>query len=260
MFRNDDMRGEGGGGGGLGSNRRSLAELEDATTAVGLLSSTMAVGLLSSTQLYLLEVEVPGLIVGRISTASHALFRNHPRDNGIVGECLLHWVDLPSAKALRTAVAQSASTLDIQLRTWQHVGIVSITPFSVQRIGAREAATGAAGTATATELWMLSPLDVREPTPTLFGWTVEKMRDVSGVYAVDACRSSQPLWRTIDMTQTMASQKGGGGSLNAQNIAISALTSSDASKQVIHAIGMPPGTQFACFTSTKVQILTQKLV
>ncbi len=103
----------------------------------------MAVGLLSSTQLYLLEVEVPGLIVGRISTASHALFRHHPRDHGMVGECLLHHVDLASAKALRTAVAQSAnapkagqvgaSTLDIQLRTWQHVGIVSITPFSVQR-------------------------------------------------------------------------------------------------------------------------------
>ncbi len=76
-FRNDDMRGEGGGG--LGSNR-SLAELGD---------ETMAVGLLSSTQLYLLEVEVPGLIVGRISTASHALFRHHPRDHGMVGECLL---------------------------------------------------------------------------------------------------------------------------------------------------------------------------
>jgi hypothetical protein len=238
-----------------------LAELED---------ETMAVGLLSSTQLYLLEVEVPGLIVVRIGTASHALFCNHPRDNGIVGECLLHHVDLPSAKALRIAVAQpanapkagqvSASTLDIQLRTWQHVGIVSITPFSVQRIGAREAATGAAGTATATELWMLSPLDVQPLTSTLFGWTVEKMRDVSGVYAVDAGRSSQPLWRTIDMTHTMASQKGGDSSLNAQNIVIAALTSSDSSKQVIHAIGMPPGTHFTCFTSTKVQKLTQKLV
>jgi hypothetical protein len=83
---------------------------------------------------------------------------------------------------------------------------------------------------------------------------------MSGVYDVDAGSSSQPFWRTVDMTHTMALQKGGDSSLNIQNIAIAGFTSDQSSKQLIHAIGMPPGTHFTCFTSTKVQMLTQKLV
>jgi hypothetical protein len=62
------------------------------------------------------------------------------------------------------------------------------------------------------------------------------MRDVSGVYGVDAGRLSQPFWRTVDMTQTMALQKGGDSSLNIQNIAIAGFTSDESSKQFIHTI------------------------
>jgi hypothetical protein len=122
------------------------------------LGDLLALGMLSSSQLLLLEVEVSGFIVHRMSAGLQAYFRHHPRDRSIIGECLLHYVDLPSATKLRSAAknadtAKSTRTPDrtlgmhICLRTFRHVGSVAPVAFSVKRVGARMPGT--------CELWML---------------------------------------------------------------------------------------------------------
>jgi hypothetical protein len=105
-----------------------------------------------------------------------------------------------------TPSSRSTSTFEITLRTWQHASGVSERAFSVERIRANSGHK---------ELWMLSPVDepvgdTRVPAPGTSdsGWTVEKMREVTGAYTEDLERSSQPFWRTVDRTQAIAQQKG----------------------------------------------------
>ena len=140
------------------TSTRNAAQGEGKKGCSETLGDLFALGMLSSSQLLLLEVEVSGFIVHRMSAGLQAYFRHHPRDRSIIGECLLHYVDLPSATKLRSAAknadtAKSTRTPDrtlgmhICLRTFRHVGSVAPVAFSVKRFGARMPGT--------CELWML---------------------------------------------------------------------------------------------------------
>lgn len=101
-------------------NMRAQRRIEEQTTCGctgtgrGARWTQIAMGMLSSKQLFLIEVvievEKTQLTVSRISEGIRSLFRHLPRENTIIGECLSHYVDLPSAQLLRSVLQESNET------------------------------------------------------------------------------------------------------------------------------------------------------
>ena len=148
-------------------------------------------GMLSSSQLLLLEVNTTSWAVLRISQGLRLLFRNHARGaSTIEGECLLHYVDVADTFALRDArgapAGDGAPELTIGLRTLQ-AGFIIVRQCRVQRISTH---------LPEQELFVLTPLRPVVPRPMggNWGWSVEKMRDMCGIYEFDF---SSPLNATL---------------------------------------------------------------
>ena len=151
----------------------------------------LAEGMLASTHLLLLELDTRGWLVLRASRGLRALYRYHPRRDGIVGECLLHYVAMDDAKLMRATVSTPggcASEFEVHLRTWEH-NYMGTSAFHVQRCGSN---------VPHRDVLILTPhkSSVHTSTAQDVGWSVAKMRDLCGVYSFDANRTTQAPWRT----------------------------------------------------------------
>jgi len=215
---------------------QGLAGARHAQVALGgvwALHGGFSEGMLSSSQMLLLELDTTRLTVLRVSEGLRRLFRHLPRDNNIVGECLLHYVDQSSATVLRSSTKKRSepgkgNTFNMTLRTWQHHSIVIPMLFVVQRIGAH---------VPGTELFVLSPLESDSSTLD-HGWTIERMRDLCGVYELDASKSTHPPWYTEEVMNSLEPQDAQVGWVNAS---INSLLSSDSSRLTIQNVAGPLG-------------------
>jgi hypothetical protein len=219
---------------------QGLAGARHAQVALGgvwALHGGFSEGMLSSSQMLLLELDTTRLTVLRVSEGLRRLFRHLPRDNNIVGECLLHYVDQSSATVLRSSTKKRSepgkgNTFNMTLRTWQHHSIVIPMLFVVQRIGSH---------VPDTELFVLSPLEspLESDSSTLdHGWTIERMRDLCGVYELDASKSTHPPWYTEEVMNSLEPQDAQVGWVNAS---INSLLSSDSSRLTIQNVAGPLG-------------------
>ena len=189
---------------------------------------------------FVLEVDVDNLNVLRMSVGLQALFRYHPRDQSIIGECLLHYVDMSSAEVLRSAlqIINKPGSFEINLRTFQNVGIVQSIIFSVQT-----ASNLAWKTAFLFgERRVSSPLGHEHLLSSApgFGWTVEPIQNLCGIYHEDASRSTQPYWRTVDQLISLHEGHDVDANVNLINMAFSLFASKESSKLAMEAIGIPP--------------------
>ena len=219
---------------------QGLAGARQAQVALGgvwALHGGFSEGMLSSSQMLLLELDTTRLTVLRVSEGLRRLFRHLPRDNNIVGECLLHYVDQCSANVLRSSTKERSepgkgNKFNMTLRTWQHHSIVIPMLFVVQRIGAH---------VPGTELFVLSQLEspLESDSSTLdHGWTMERMRDLCGVYELDASKSTHPPWYTEEVMNSLEPQDAQVGWVNAS---INSLMSSDSSRLTIQNVAGPLG-------------------
>lgn len=215
--------------------------------------------MLSSSMLFLLEVDVSAWTVLRASAGVRALYRYHPRGgDSIVGECLLHYIDLGDTTALRTAAqkrlapGQVADAPDVLLRTFMHGGGMQCFRFRVQRFGS---------SSQDKELLMLHPfcgqlLPEVGSMPELSacsyscGWTMEKMRDMSGIYKYDWNNTTLPPW-VLD-AQLGHMEAGGGCS----QMALVRLFSTQTSKDAVHSLVAPQGTSPTVFNTWSTRLKT----
>jgi hypothetical protein len=203
-------------------------------------SGALAWAMLASPNLVLIEVDLHNWTVVRISEGCGALFQKLPLDHSIIGECLLHYCDLESAKVLRIAGSQRCSDasesdsansnqFNIHLRTWEHFTI-NIRGFRVERFGCK---------APDRELFMLSPLDPIPASLTpAFGWTIEKMRDLCGVYQFDTGNTTHPPWNIEEMVDQLERAD---SHVGWHSIALSSLLSTDIAKLAVEGMAVPHG-------------------
>ena len=206
----------------------------------------MREAMLSSTQLLLLEVNTKSWAVQRVSQGLRQLFVNHPRVPGTVeGECLLHYVSVSHTSALRDAcrgpasnggdgAVQDLSTADltIGLRTFGD-GFMSIRHCRVQRVASH---------LSEQELFMLTALtDVPRCITQDRGWSVEKMRDLCGIYEYDA---TSPLadtlrpWQVEALIDTIENSE---GEENWQGLGMGAFRTNDMAAAVLQKLtGLAP--------------------
>ena len=213
-----------------------------------------------SSPMLLLEVDVSAWTVVRSSAGVRELYRYHPRGDGtLVGECLLHYIDLADTTALRAAVQQQpcgpgqvADAPDILLRTLMHESHMQCCKFRVQRFGSWTQER---------ELLMLHPLaPTRDFQPRLgieptrcahaFGWTMEKMRDMSAIYKYDWGRTTLPPW-VLDAQ--LGHLEAGGGCCQS---ALARLISMQTSQDVVHSLVTPQGTSPSIFNSWSTRLKT----
>jgi hypothetical protein len=206
----------------------------------------MREAMLTSTQLLLLEVNTTSWMVQRVSQGLRLLFANHPRVPGTVeGECLLHYVSVSHTSPLREAcrgpasnggdaAAQGLTTADltIGLRTFGD-GFMSIRQCRVQRLASHHPEQ---------ELFILTALaDVPRCITQDRGWSVEKMRDLCGIYEYDA---TAPLadalrpWQVEALIDTIENSEGGA---NWQGLGIGAMRTNDMAAAVLQKFtGLAP--------------------
>jgi hypothetical protein len=198
----------------------------------------MREAMLNSTQLLLLEVNTKSWMVQRVSQGLRLLFANHPRVPGTVeGECLLHYIRVSHTSALRDACRDPASNggdaavqdlttadLTIGLRTFGD-GFMSIRQCRVQRVASH---------LPEQELFLLTALaDVPRCITQDRGWSVEKMRDLCGIYEYDA---TAPLadtlrpWQVEALIDTIENSEGGA---NWQGLFIGAMRTNDMAAAVL---------------------------
>jgi hypothetical protein len=144
---------------------------------------------------------------------------------------------MSSAQVLRSAVQIiNPGSFEINLRTFQTVGIVSMI-FSVQtasNLGCKTALLFG-------ERRVSSPLEPEHLVSSApgFGWTVEAMQDLCGIYHEDASRSTQTYWRTVDQLTSLHEDRDVDANVNLINMAFSLFASKESSKLAMEAIGIP---------------------
>lgn len=213
-----------------------------------------------SSPMLLIEVDVSAWTVVRASAGVRELYRYHPRgDDTLVGECLLHYLDLADTTALRAAVQQQscgpgqvADAPDILLRTFTHESHMQCCKFRVQRFGSWTQER---------ELLMLHPLaPTRDFLPRLgieptrcahaFGWTMEKMRDMSAIYKYDWSNTTLPPWV---LEEQLGHLEAGGGYCQS---ALARLFSMQTSQDVVHSLVAPQGTSPSIFNTWSTRLKT----
>ena len=210
-------------------------------------AESMREAMLSSTELLLLEVNTKSWTVQRVSQGLRLLFGNHPRVPGTVeGECLLHYVSFSQTSALRDAfrgpasnsnggdaAAQDLTTADltIGLRTYGD-GFMSTRQCRVQRVASH---------LPEQELFMLTALaDVPRCITQDRGWSVEKMRDLCGIFEYDATAplATLPPWQVEALIDTIENSESGA---NWQGLAIGAMRTNDMAAAVLQKFtGLAP--------------------
>ena len=185
----------------------------------------------------MIEMDASSWTVLRASAGLRVLYRCHPRGkHTIVGESLLHYVDAADVTALRAAFKERcppgghACAPDVLLRIWLHKGHIQCCKFRVQRFGS---------SVQGRELLILDPHESMPPSALAikpirgthaFGWTIEKMRDMSAVYRYDVRNTTTPPW-VLD-AQLAHMEPGGGLSQSG----LSYLLSTETSNHVVHSM------------------------